>query len=267
MADNEQIELIIEGLPEHEGRVRLTTFMSQLQHLGAALAKLDRGSNDGKAGSVFTIAALSYNSPMRVVLEANHMPSQMFTGHLVIANLKRVSRAVKAGDSLQGFDIDILEEFYALAKPIGKSLRHTTLKFNGEVLDFTPKIYKQLEEALAVDEECEGGIEGKLEQINLHRGVNTFQIYPEVGPNRVVCHFSPKMYDDAVSAVGRRVEVFGMLKYRAGAPFAHQIAVSSIDVHPFEHNIPDWDDLRGRAPDATGSLSSEAFIRELRDAW
>ena len=31
--------------------------------------------------------------------------------------------------------------------------------------------------------------------------------------------------------------------------------------------LPDWDDLRGSAPDATGSLSSEAFIRRLRDDW
>lgn len=29
----------------------------------------------------------------------------------------------------------------------------------------------------------------------------------------------------------------------------------------------DWDDLRGRAPGATGALSSEAFVRELRDDW
>lgn len=28
-----------------------------------------------------------------------------------------------------------------------------------------------------------------------------------------------------------------------------------------------WEDVRGRAPDATGQLSSEAFVRELRDAW
>lgn len=28
-----------------------------------------------------------------------------------------------------------------------------------------------------------------------------------------------------------------------------------------------WDVLRGCAPDATGDLSSEAFIRKLRDEW
>lgn len=29
----------------------------------------------------------------------------------------------------------------------------------------------------------------------------------------------------------------------------------------------DWEDLRGCAPDATGNLSSEAFVRQLRDEW
>jgi hypothetical protein len=106
-----------------------------------------------------------------------------------------------------------------------------------------------------------------LEQINLHHGANTFHVYPDVGPKKITCHFPAFLYDDAVAAVGRRVHVFGELKYRAGAPFAHQIAVSSIDSFEPDNNLPDWEDLRGRAPDATGGLSSEAFVRELRDAW
>lgn len=31
--------------------------------------------------------------------------------------------------------------------------------------------------------------------------------------------------------------------------------------------VPDWDDVRGVAPDATGDLSSEEFVRQLRDEW
>jgi hypothetical protein len=34
-----------------------------------------------------------------------------------------------------------------------------------------------------------------------------------------------------------------------------------------DFELPDWDDLRGRAPNATGDLSSEDFVREMRDAW
>ena len=128
-------------------------------------------------------------------------------------------------------------------------------------------LYSRVDTALAVDEECEGSIEGMLEQINLHLGANTFHIYPDVGPRKVTCHFPTKLYDDAVSAVGRRVEVSGTLRYRARGEFPHQIAVTQIEVFPPVSELPDWDDLRGRAPDATGGLSTEEFVRELRDGW
>jgi hypothetical protein len=31
--------------------------------------------------------------------------------------------------------------------------------------------------------------------------------------------------------------------------------------------VPTWEDLRGAAPDATGDMSSEAFVRKSRDEW
>ena len=34
-----------------------------------------------------------------------------------------------------------------------------------------------------------------------------------------------------------------------------------------DEDVPAWEGMRGVAPDATGRLSSEAFIRELRDDW
>lgn len=71
----------------------------------------------------------------------------------------------------------------------------------------------------------------------------------------------------ALFAVGRRVEVFGTLKYRRGASFPYQIDVTNIEAFPPEDELPDWNDLRGRAPGATGALSSEAFVRELRNGW
>lgn len=56
-------------------------------------------------------------------------------------------------------------------------------------------------------------------------------------------------------------------KRPSGASFPHQVQVTQIEAFPPESELPDWDDLRGMAPDATGELSSEAFIRELRDGW
>ena len=34
-----------------------------------------------------------------------------------------------------------------------------------------------------------------------------------------------------------------------------------------ETESPTWEDLRGSAPEATGNLSSEKFVRKLRDEW
>lgn len=267
MAQDEKIELIIEGLTEDDGRVRLTAFLTELQNLSAALGKMDRDSNDGKSGSIFQITALSFSSPIRVVLEPRPIASQRFTGKAIIERFKYVASALNSGESLSAIDAELLEDIRALSRPVGKTVKNATVLFNGSALELTHRITQRVDEALAIEDECEGSLEGMLEQINIHQAANTFHIYPDVGPRKVTCNFPASLFDDAVSSVGRRVEVFGVLKYRMSAPFPHQIAVKNLDAFPPDYELPNWDDLRGRAPDATGTLSSEAFVRELRDAW
>ena len=267
MAADDRITLIIEGLPEDDGQVRLNTFLSQLQSLSATIGKLDREANDGKVATEYRIAELSYKSPVRVVLEPKARPKQHYVGHQILASLERVAHALENGGSLAGLDADLLEDIRALARPVGKTVQSAVIVFNAHQLVLTPTVVSKVDTALAVDDECEGAIEGMLEQINIHDSANTFHIYPEVGPRKLTCNFPSRLYDDAVSAVGRRVEIAGTLRYRMGAQYAHQIAVRQIDIFPPDHELPDWDDLRGRAPDATGALSSEAFVRELRSGW
>jgi len=267
MALDDRITLIIEGLPEDEGQVRLAAFMSQLQNLNAAMSRLDRDVNNGKAASYFRIAELSYKSPVRIVIEPQPLPKAVYVGHLVIESLGRVVEALKNSHDLIQVDADILENFRGLVRPVGKTVKNATLLFNDHRLDLTERVGIKIDEALAIDEECDGSLEGMLDQINVHLGANTFHIYPEVGARKVTCHFPSKLFDDAVSAVGRRVEISGTLHYRAGASFPHQISVTTIEAFPPEYELPDWEDLRGRAPNATGELSSEAFVRELRNEW
>ena len=238
-----------------------------MQKLSAILTKADREAHDGRVANVFQIVELSYASPVRVALEAKPIADRPSAGHAVIERLKYVANAIDGGSDLSSLDAELLEDFKGLAAPVGKTIKSTTLLINGSTFALTPRVALRLEEALAVEDECEGSLEGDLDQINIHQGANIFYIYPRVGPRRVICHFPNRLFDDAVAAVGRRVEVFGTLRYRANAPFPHQIAVSALDAVGNEADLPEWDDIRGRAPDATGSLSSEAFVRELRDAW
>lgn len=267
MADSDRITLVIEGLPEDDGRVRLSAFMSQLQNLSATINKLDREANAGKSATYFQIAELSYNSPVRVVIEPHAIARQSYMGHLVLENLGKIADALVSDSDLHSIDYDILEDIRGLARPVGKQVKSATLIFNAHTLELTETVALRIDKALAVEDECDGAIEGMLEQINIHQGANTFHIFPNVGPRKVTCHFPSRLYDDAVAAVGRRVEVGGLLRFRSGASFPHQIAVTQIDAFPPESELPDWDDVRGRAPNATGELSSEAFVRELRDGW
>jgi hypothetical protein len=267
MAETDRKTLVLEGLPEDEGRVRFAAFISELQSLSATINRLDRDANAGKPASYFRIAELSYSSPMRVVLEQQPLPGMRPAAPLVVASLNRIADAFANGGDLHDLDAELLEDIRNLARPVGKQVKNASLLFNGMRIDLTPQIASRVDTALAVEDECEGSIEGMLEQINIHAGANTFHIYPEIGPRKLTCHFPVRLYDDAVSAVGRKVEVSGTLQYRARADWPHMIAVREIDALPPESELPDWEDLRGRAPDATGELSSEAFVRELRDGW
>lgn len=267
MADGDRITIEIEGLPEDDGQVRLSAFMTELQNLSATIARLDRDANDGRSATYLRIAQLSYSSPAKVVLEPTALPSQKYAGAVLIENLRSISHALKNGSDLTDLDAELLEDIRGLAKPVGKTVKSATLIFGNERLDLTQKIANRVDAALAVEDECEGFMDGMLEQINIHGGANTFHIYPDVGPTKVTCHFPPKLYEDAVAAVGRRVEVSGTLRYRIRAPYPHQIAVAGVTPFPPDDELPDWEDLRGRAPAGTGGLSSEAFVRDLRDAW
>jgi hypothetical protein len=265
MAKDTRITLVLEGLPEEEGRIRLSTFVNELQNLSAALTKVSKEAGDGKPTTVFDVEELSYNSPMRVVLAPK--PGNEHLAEMVLARFETVAQAVTTDTSLDSFDADLLDDLRKLAKPVGNKLKYATLIVNDNEFELTERVTRRVDDALAVDEECDGFIEGQLEQINIHEGANTFHIYPEIGPRKVSCHFPNALLDDAVFAVGRKVEVSGVLKYRHGASFPYAIAVKAIDAAPPEYELPTWDDLRGRAPEATGRLSSEAFVRELRNGW
>ena len=111
-------------------------------------------------------------------------------------------------------------------------------------------------------------IDGKLEQIDNPKNQNVFRIYPTL-PNRseVECQFPARLLDNARKALGRFVSVRGECFYRPRANFAHKIRVQEMEIFPPASTLPSLRDLYGIAPNATGDMTTEEFVRQLRDEW
>ena len=266
MADN-RITLILEGLTGDDGHVRLPVFLGALENLYAALLKIDAQANNGQKANTFQIVDLSHSSPARVVIEARPTKKHLRAPMPVVEPFIRYIKAINVGEVPEDVSSDLLENLLHLAEPVGTKLGFLSVQANDETFDFSKEFANRVELALAPQYECVGTVKGTLDAINVHEGVNNFWIYPSVGPKKIKCHFNEHLKEIALGAVTRDVSVTGMLKYRKNIPFPYEIVVTDIDIFPREDELPGFDDLRGLAPDATGDLSSEDFIRLQRDGW
>ncbi len=265
MAQDCTITLTMQGLRDDDDYVRLPVFVSQLQTLTRILGKIDRRVSVSRANH-FRVVDLSQESPAAVVLEVCRDNKTIDTRGSLVSEFNRTAVGVSQGEP-EILDRPLLQDFRNLALPVGEKISAASIKADGVVVDLTEEFAKIIELSLAGEEWASGSIEGVLEQINIHDGANVFSIYPEIGPSKVQCRFGSSLVDKAIAAVGERVAVSGMFKYKPEDNFPYTVDVDDIDIYPREDELPTFDDLRGIAPDATGDELSEDFIAVRRDGW
>jgi len=96
---------------------------------------------------------------------------------------------------------------------------------------------------------------------------NQYVIYPTLGASEVHCQIEEiKLRKIMTSAVGKYVTVTGKLTYLAHH-HPSQIEVHEIEIHPDKNELPTLSSFAGIAPDATGNLSTNEFIQNLRNDW
>jgi hypothetical protein len=113
-----------------------------------------------------------------------------------------------------------------------------------------------------------GSIEGTLEEISVHRG-NHFVVYQALTGKGVRCHF-PKLgflLDKAKENLSKRVVVSGVLaRNTKNEPVRITIErESDFKVFGVDLTVMALKDLGGKFPDWTGDLSTEDFIRSVRE--
>ena len=155
---------------------------------------------------------------------------------------------------------DDLACFRRLTLPLERHA--TTLIVSGEELtrEFAANIDKFLGETFT----SEGSITGTIEGLNVH---NRFEctLYEQADGQRVSCTFPKELVDIVLSAIRKRVMVFGLQSFRPDRAVPHQVRIESIEILPSDEELPTLEEVRALGTWDTGGKSAVDFVRSLRD--
>jgi hypothetical protein len=263
-----KLKIELRGSLEDNEQVRFEEFVGQLEDFKEALRHTDRIISKKDNPTVFyRIIELSYHSPATMTIAAYPCPGiQEDNSDEVVRTISFGIKAINEKSEVPSyFDHDALEAYKGIGKRIGKGFSSITVSANGDSCTITEDFPEHVQLVQGKDEITIGSISGKIEAINFHSPPYRFTIYPLVGPNRVRCVFKQKLKKEALAAIDKYVTVYGRLKYRQRAVYPYEIDVDNIITGPPPDKIAKLSDLKGMAPNITDGLSSEEYIRKLRD--
>lgn len=265
--DKNQIGVVIEGLDKDDGFIRASALINALREILAPFRKVDRCfSLSGKPTFHFNIIAMNYQSPFSATLEEVRDDSAFDNRPRVTNEVSSIYRSVHDGTFAEGQEeYGLIESMVNITKLIGHQIKSARLQINGNDIEIDEEFRTKIDLALVREETCNSYIRGMLEYINIHEAKNVFRIYPDIGPAKVVCHFPENMIEPAIKAIGKYVEVRGKLIFKAVAKYAHSIIVEEIEIFEPDEQLPSIFELQGIAPDLTGDLSTDEFVRKVRD--
>jgi hypothetical protein len=264
--EQNSFKIQITGAFEDNEHVRLTDFIEQLNAIKETLNELDKKLSKTSTTTVdYKIVDLSHSSPSSVVLEAIPLdPNNNNTVQIIDRFFEGIEK-INSGTAPEDFDSNMLERFGKIGKSYKRRINRVMFFRNSTSVQIGETFEAKIKQIVGEDKLYDGSVEGTLEMINLHRGVNKFNIYPIIGVQKITCHFPNKLLKDAISSVGRYINVTGKLIYKERDKFPYKIDVQSIEIYPEENELPNIFDLRGIAPDMIGNISSEEFVRRGRD--
>jgi hypothetical protein len=266
---NDTLTLVIESTGDSE-HVSLDDFVAQLDALRTALERTDAALNGGQQTIEWEVTGLSHSSPATIELRAR--PRRRPTMPKVPADevIRAFGGTVRSLNESQPpasqLDYSAVNSYRSLGGPVSAGRVTAVISTPYETVSISPAVEATATKVLDEDVVTDGSYKGLLEFLNIHGRKNEFRIYPPAGPNYVTCEFDQTQLDSAKRAVGHSVRVHGKVVYKARTAFPYRIEVTRIQVLPSDNELPSLMSLRGVAPEATGSLSSEDFVRSLRDA-
>ena len=250
----------LEGAP-----IRLTDVVGELEAIGKVLRRTQRSLSSISESLDWRVVEISYDSPLTVSIEPAAEPGYGAFAVRVVARFFDLAERIETGD-YEGINGAVLRDFRDLATPVDGGRIDVEVLNGSRDFHIRQGLGHAIQAVLAPETTALGNIKGQLEYINLHGQTNVFRVYPFIGPSYVECGFQESLSADAKRAIGRVVRVFGRLHYRDVDDFVHRVDVREIELIPFDSDLPSLMDIQGIAPEATGPMSSEDFVRSVRSA-
>jgi hypothetical protein len=262
----------MEGDPD--GTISLAGFLESLGKIRAALFYTARlGASPEASRSLqlqYRIVHLAHKSPFKVVLEAsvlNGHDDPTSVGPEMVRNLSRLQNvSLKRPPPVT--DMDALQAYRRIGDPVERYGTGKLMIQSGRSrVSITRDYVQNLDRVIGPDTKEGGSVTGWLLKVNLH-DTSRFDVYPVIGPRKVTCRFGRSLREKVVRSVDKYVTVHGELRFKQWDRFPYAITAEDIEAHPPASDLPRLTDIRGMAPNATGSVRSEDFIESIREkAW
>jgi hypothetical protein len=261
--------ITIEGSSVDDGHVRLGDFLDELEAVKEALRQTERSMYNNRRPEVYyRIIDTSHSSPLRMVLEgvpSEPAPQAKSRAKAVVKTFTGSVGQLHRNRRPANLDVHALQAYKDLGVTLGRHVQRISIADErGTVIPIDRAFQEKVAEVIGPDQTSMGSVSGKLEKLNVHN-TSRFEIFPTVGPRRVVCNFDPSDLQNVLRAVTRYVTVTGVVRYKQWSPFPHAVDMNQLDTHELAEDLPSLESIRGLAPDATGDLSSEDFVRRMRD--
>jgi hypothetical protein len=264
---NKRITVRLKGTESDNEDLRLSDFITQLDAIRGALSHIeDNLSNKESQPIQYKVVDLKHSSPATIVIEAIPPHKGLDVSMLVVDRFVNGIKSIQGGNIPPEFDYDLLQKLKAIGAPPRKRSFEVTITSDSESIDLEHSLQPDIDNLLGPAEISYGSISGSLEAINLHASANIFRVYPTIGPKKIDCFFKTEQLSKAISGINHYVHIYGELVYKQRERFPYIIRAFDIEVYPDEDSLPSIMDLRGIAPEATGELKSEEFVRRIRNA-
>ena len=262
-----KLTIQLRGAFEDGEHVRLFDFVQELEAVREALDEIDsQFFGHGHPTTDYRVVDLRHNSPAAVILEPFPLDPQKNNAAAVVDRLLNTIRNINEGSVPADIDSVTLEKIGKIAKPYKRRVQEVLITCDNEQVRVPKTFEASIVKIIGEDQIFDGSFDGMLEMINFHGGVNRFNIYPTVGPARLNCRFSDELLKPAIEAVGKYVRVTGKIKQKQRDRFPYGIDAAQVETLPTEVDLPSFKDIRGIAPNLTGGMTSEDFVRSLRNA-